>query len=208
MEAFKRVGCLQFCEKLHGCHTQILKEFAMNFNGTATKVGMLSMSITTENISTVTEIPRGQETWFKGFKFDMEKCKEFMKLEYANMDLNNAIPRSCIKENLFKAATQHSKVFYMWRKDIIRFTHIISSCFCISLVRFHLICLFIYTGDLQKWLIKYKKNLKVWNILVSSWFNEVIDFRWTLENRQGLVIFLVYKWFWVGNPKPCKKPRN
>lgn len=64
----------------------------MNFNGTTTKVGMLSVSITLEVIATVTEIPRGQEMWLKGFKFDMEQCKEFMKPEYADMDLNNAIP--------------------------------------------------------------------------------------------------------------------
>ena len=72
MEAFRREGCLQFCEKLQGCHTQVSKEFSMNFNGTATKVGMLSLSITPEVIPVVTEIPIGQETWFKGLKFNME----------------------------------------------------------------------------------------------------------------------------------------
>ena len=59
MEAFKRAVFLQFCEKLQGCHTQVSKEFAMNFNGTATKVGMLSFSITPEVIAAVTKIPRG-----------------------------------------------------------------------------------------------------------------------------------------------------
>ena len=60
------------CEKLQGRHTQVSKEFSMNFNGTPTKVGMLSVSITLEVIDVVTEIPKGQETWFKGFKFHME----------------------------------------------------------------------------------------------------------------------------------------
>ena len=65
MEAFRRVGCLQFCEKLQGFHTQVSKEFYLNLNGTNTKVGMLSVLITPEIIVAITKIPRGQETWFK-----------------------------------------------------------------------------------------------------------------------------------------------
>ena len=63
---------------------------------------MLNVPITPEIIASVTEIPKGKETWFKGFKFDMEPCKEFMKVEYADMDLNNAIPRSYIKDSYAK----------------------------------------------------------------------------------------------------------
>ena len=62
MEEFRREIFLCFCEKFQGCHTQVSKEFSMNFNGTTTKMGMLSSSITPEVISTITEIPRGQET--------------------------------------------------------------------------------------------------------------------------------------------------
>ena len=54
MEAFRRVGCLQFCENLQGGHTQISKEFSLNFNGTTTKVGMLSVPINPKIIATVT----------------------------------------------------------------------------------------------------------------------------------------------------------
>ena len=63
---------------------------------------MLNVLVTPEIIAFVTEIPRRQETWFIGFKFDMEPCKEFMKPEYADMDLNNAIPRNCIKDTYAK----------------------------------------------------------------------------------------------------------
>ena len=80
-EVFIRTCCLHFCEKLHGCHTQVSKEFALNFTGTTTKVGMLNLSITPEVIAAATRIPIGQEKWFKGFKFNMEQCKEFMKPE-------------------------------------------------------------------------------------------------------------------------------
>ena len=60
MEAFRRAGFLRFCEKLQGYHTHVSKEFSMNFNGTTTKVGMLSFSITPEDIAAITEITRGQ----------------------------------------------------------------------------------------------------------------------------------------------------
>ena len=44
---------------------QITKEFALNFTGLNSKVGMLESQISPEVISTVTEIPRGKESWFK-----------------------------------------------------------------------------------------------------------------------------------------------
>ena len=79
MEDFIKAGCRWFCKKMHGCHTQVSKEFPLHFNGTTTKVGMLNLTITPEVIAAVTRIPRGQEKWFKGFKFNMEECKEFIK---------------------------------------------------------------------------------------------------------------------------------
>ena len=69
------------------------------------------MSITPEIIATITEIPRGQKTWFKSFKFDMEQCKEFMKPKYIDMDLNNAIPRTCIKDTYSKLFLNIHKYF-------------------------------------------------------------------------------------------------
>ena len=133
MEAFSKAGCLWFCEKLQGCHTQVSKEFSLHFSGTNTKIGMLNVLVTPEIIAFVTKIPRGKENWFKGFKFDMEPCKEFMKPEYADMDMNNAIPRSCIKDTYAKLLfniqdTLHVKV------DTIKFILIILSCFYISQV--------------------------------------------------------------------------
>ena len=60
---------------------------------------MLNLSVTSEVIAVATGIPRGQEKWFKGFKFNMEQCKEFMKPKNSEMDLTNSIPRSCMKDN-------------------------------------------------------------------------------------------------------------
>jgi len=57
----------------------VTKEFALNFTGLNSKVGMLELRVSLDMIATVTEIPRGQENWFKNLKFDMNPCKEFLK---------------------------------------------------------------------------------------------------------------------------------
>ena len=75
------------------------KEFALNFTGLNSKVGMLELQVSPDMISTVTEIPRRQENWFKNFKFDMYPCKEFLKQEFINSDLSKSIPRSYVKES-------------------------------------------------------------------------------------------------------------
>ena len=121
------------------------KEFALHFSGTTTKIGMLNFPVTPEIISSVTEIPRGQETWFKGFKFDMEPCKEFMKPEYADMDLNNAIPRSCIKDTYakllfniqryFTCEGRYHKVYTYHFKLLLHFIGMISLDFPFYLLR-------------------------------------------------------------------------
>ena len=69
------------------------------------------MSVTPETIALVTKIPRGQETWFKGFRFDMEACKMFLKPEYTEMDLNNAVPTNCIKDNYAKILLNIQRYF-------------------------------------------------------------------------------------------------
>jgi len=57
----------------------VTKEFALHFTGSNTKVGILNLQIFPEIIALVTEIPMGQDTWFKNFRFDMEPCKVFLK---------------------------------------------------------------------------------------------------------------------------------
>ena len=52
--AFKQVGCWNFCKKLQGGHAQVTKEFAVNFTGLNSKVGMLELQVSPDMISTVT----------------------------------------------------------------------------------------------------------------------------------------------------------
>ena len=61
MEFFRRTGCLQFCQKLQGFHAQVSKDFATNFTGTTTKVGILNLTVTPESISQAIGIHRGGE---------------------------------------------------------------------------------------------------------------------------------------------------
>jgi len=75
----------------------VTKEFALNFTGLNSKVGMLELQVSPDMISTVTEIPRRQENWFKNFKFDMNPCKEFLKQQFINSDLSKVVPRSYVK---------------------------------------------------------------------------------------------------------------
>ena len=98
-QAFKQAGCWNFCKKLQGGHAQVTKEFAMNFTRLNSKVGMLEFQVSPDMISIVMEIPRGEENWFKNFKFDMNPCKEFLKQEFINSDLSKSVPRSYVKES-------------------------------------------------------------------------------------------------------------
>ena len=57
--AFKQVGCWRFCRKLQGGHVQVTKDFAFNFAGLNSRVGVLEIPISPEVIYAVTDIPRG-----------------------------------------------------------------------------------------------------------------------------------------------------
>ena len=103
--AFKQAGCWNFCKKLQGVHAQVTKEIALDFTGLNSKVGMLELQVSPDMISTVTEIPRGQENWFKNFKFDMNPCKEFLKQEFINSYLSKSVPRSYVKESYAQLLT-------------------------------------------------------------------------------------------------------
>ena len=54
VEVFRRTGCLEFFQKLQGCHVQVSKDFTLNFNGTTIKVGIFNLTITPKTISATT----------------------------------------------------------------------------------------------------------------------------------------------------------
>lgn len=135
-EIFKKVGCWRFCEKLQGEHSQVTKEFSLNFIGLYTNIGVLELPVSPEVISLVTKIPRGQEKWFKNFKFEMAPCKIFLKLEFVDTDLTKAVPRNYVKDSFsnllsciqkyFPCEGRYHKVYSYHFKLLLHFTGIIS----------------------------------------------------------------------------------
>jgi hypothetical protein len=97
-EAFQRVGCLDFCEKMQRGHPEVAKQFALNFNGVKTKVGTLEFEVTEQSISTTTKIPVQGEKWFKAMSLKSEFSKDFLKPEYQEDNLSKGVPRNHMLE--------------------------------------------------------------------------------------------------------------
>ena len=49
-EALHKVGCLDFCQKMQRGNLKVDNTFALNFNGTKTKVGMLEFEFSENSI--------------------------------------------------------------------------------------------------------------------------------------------------------------
>ena len=111
LEVFIRTGYLQLFQRRQGCHLQVSNEFSKSFTGTASKVGILNLTVTLDNISAATGIPRGGEQWFKGIKFTMQDGREFIKPEHSEIDLTNSIPKSLMKDNYSKLLMNIQKYF-------------------------------------------------------------------------------------------------
>jgi hypothetical protein len=97
-EAFQRVGCLIFCEKMQRGHPEVAKQFALNFSGTKTKVGALEFEVSEKSISIATKIPAYGEKWFKAMSLNSTFSKEFLKPEYQGDNLSKGVPRSHMLE--------------------------------------------------------------------------------------------------------------
>lgn len=71
------------------------REFALNFDGTKTKVFELSISV-------AAEIPNTGERWFKAMTLNVAFSKEFLKPEYQGDNLSKGLPRNHMLEGLDK----------------------------------------------------------------------------------------------------------
>jgi hypothetical protein len=93
-EAFQRVGCLNFCEKVQRGHPKVAKQFSLNFYGTKTNVGVLEFEFFEQSIFVSTNIPDCGEKWFKSMSLNFSFSKEFLKPGYHGDNLSNGVPRS------------------------------------------------------------------------------------------------------------------
>jgi hypothetical protein len=103
-ESFQRVGCINFCQKMQRGNPEVAKEFALNFNGTKTKVGMLEFDVSKHSISVATEIPNYGEKWFKSMSLNSSFSKEFLKPEYQR----TTCPREYLEVTCLNALTRCS----------------------------------------------------------------------------------------------------
>lgn len=110
-EAFNNIGCLKLCQKIQGFHAHVSRDFAVNFIGTCSNMGVISFTVLPETISQAIEILREGEEWFKATKFKMQNCDEFIKIEHIGVDMASRIPRSFMKENYSKLLFLIQKYF-------------------------------------------------------------------------------------------------
>jgi len=96
------------------------------------KIVVLEMPISIEVIYLVTKIPRGQEKWFKNFKFEMAPCKTFLKPEFVDRDLTKVVPRGYVKDSYSNILSAYKGTSAM-KEDTTRCILVISNSYFISL---------------------------------------------------------------------------
>ena len=92
--SFKRVGCMNFFQKIQGFNQQVTKDFALHFDGIKTNVGDLEFVVTPHSISVATRIPYTNMEWFKGMKFDLSHCSSFSNFSSKRWTLKMEYPGS------------------------------------------------------------------------------------------------------------------
>jgi len=83
-------------------HPEVAREFALNFDGTKTKVVMLEFEVSELSISSATKIPNNGEKWFKVMTLNVAFSKELLKPEYQEDNLYKGIPRNHMLEDFGK----------------------------------------------------------------------------------------------------------
>ena len=75
-------------------NAEVAKEFALNFDGTKTKVGILEFEVYEMTISTTNKIPSTRERWFKVMTLNVSFSREFLKPEYEEDNLSKGVPKN------------------------------------------------------------------------------------------------------------------
>jgi hypothetical protein len=83
-------------------HLEVAREFALNFDGTKTKLGILEFEVSEFSISVETEIPNIGEIWFKAMTLNVAFSKEFLKPKYQGDNLSKGVPINHMLEGFYK----------------------------------------------------------------------------------------------------------
>jgi hypothetical protein len=75
-------------------HSEVPKQFALNFDAKKTRVGDLEFEVIEASISTVKWIPISGQNWFKAMVLSSPFIKDIFKPEYQANDLSKSVPRN------------------------------------------------------------------------------------------------------------------
>ena len=75
-------------------HPEVAREFALNFDGTKTKVGTLELEVSEVIISASIEILNTSKRWFKAMNLNAAFSKEFLKPKYQGDNLSKGVPKT------------------------------------------------------------------------------------------------------------------
>jgi hypothetical protein len=75
-------------------HSEVAKQFALNFDGKKTRVGDLEFEVTEASISSATGIPILEENWFKAMVLSSPFVKDIFNLEYQANDLSKNVSKN------------------------------------------------------------------------------------------------------------------
>jgi hypothetical protein len=101
-EVFQRIGFLDFFQNIQRGHLELARKFALNFDGTKTKVGTIELEVSKAIIVVATEIPNTGERWFKCMTLNATFYKDFFKPNYQKDNLSKGVPSSHLVEGFDK----------------------------------------------------------------------------------------------------------
>lgn len=91
-----------FCQNMQRGHLEVVRHFALHFDGIKTKVGNLEFEVSDASIATTIEIPNTGERWFKSMILNVAFSKDFLKPSYHKENLFKGVPRSHLVEGFDK----------------------------------------------------------------------------------------------------------
>jgi hypothetical protein len=101
-EVFQRVGFLAFFQNMQRGHPELARKFALNFDGTKTKVGTIELEVSETIIAATTQIPKTGERWFKCMTLNASFYKDFLKPNYQKDNFSKGVPSSHLVEGFDK----------------------------------------------------------------------------------------------------------
>jgi hypothetical protein len=89
-------------ENMKRGHPEVVRQFALHFDGIMTKVGNLEFEVSEASTASATEIPNTGERWFKSMILNETFSKDFLKPDYQKDNLSKGVPRSHLVEGFDK----------------------------------------------------------------------------------------------------------